>query len=252
MRGIAPDTIRGLVVPVSIVAVAEIAAWATNLQSDSIARPSEVALAGLSALLDGTIFFLTAQTLYAATFGLLIGAVIGITLGVLLGLSEIADRLLNVTIECVRPIPSVALIPVALLILSFGYKMEIAIVAFSTTWPFVLLTRAAVQGVEPRLHEVSRALGFSPLSHVFKIVMPSAFPRLFVAFRLAVGIALIVSITVEITGNPLGLGNALMLAGQSLQPALMLAYLCWIGLVGWGINSGLVILQSRFFPAFRS
>lgn len=244
------DTARGLVVPASLVILAEAFAWVTALQSDSLARPSEVVLAGSRVLLDGTLLLLTAQTLYAAGVGLAIGAAIGITLGVLLGLSQIADRLMNVTIECVRPIPSVALIPVALLILSFGYRMEIAIVAFSTTWPFVLLTRAAVQGVEPRLHEVSRALGFGTLSHVVKIVMPSAFPRLFVAFRLAVGIALIVSITVEITGNPLGLGNALMLAGQSLQPALMLAYLCWIGLIGWMINNMLVRLQSRFFPAF--
>lgn len=249
---IASDTVRGLVVPVSLVVLAEAVACATALQSDSLARPSEVVRAGFGVLVDGTLFFLTAQTLYAATAGLLIGAAIGITLGVLLGLSQIADRLMNVTIECVRPIPSVALIPVALLLLSFGYRMEIAIVAFSTTWPFVLLTRAAVQGVEPRLHEVSRALGFGTLAHVVKIVMPSAFPRLFVAFRLAVGIALIVSITVEITGNPLGLGNALMLAGQSLQPALMLAYLCWIGLIGWAFNAGLVKLQSRFFPAFGS
>ena len=58
-------------------------------------------------------------------------------------------------------------------------------------------------------------------------------PRIFVAFRLAAGISLIVAVTVEIAVNPLGLGYGVMTAGQALRPELMLAYLFWIGIVGY-------------------
>jgi NitT/TauT family transport system permease protein len=147
----------------------------------------------------------------------------------------------------VRPIPSVALAPVALVALGFGYRLEIAIVAFACTWPVLLLTRSAVAGVEPRLIEVARALRLSFPARVVKIIVPAALPRIFVAFRLAAGFALIVAVTIEIAINPLGLGAGMMTAGQALRPELMLAYLLWIGIVGFALNILLVLAQQRLF-----
>ena len=74
-------------------------------------------------------------------------------------------------------------------------------------------------------------------------MIPAALPRIFVAFRLAAGIALIVAVTVEIAINPIGLGSAIMLAQQALRPELMLAYLVWLGMVGWGLNPASVVAQ---------
>lgn len=76
---------------------------------------------------------------------------------------------------------------------------------------------------------------------------PAALPRVFVAFRLAVGISLIVAVTVEIAVNPQGLGYGVMTAGQALRPDLMLAYLVWIGIVGYALNAGLIFAQNRLF-----
>src|SRR5262249_3787978 len=134
-----------------------------------------------------------------------------------------------------------------LVALGFGYRLEIAIVSYACVWPLLLLTRTAVAGVEPRLIEVARALRLGPFSRVTKIVVPAALPRIFVAFRLAAGIALIVAVTVEIAVNPIGLGAGIMTAGQALRPELMLAYLVWIGLVGFALNALLVIAQRRLF-----
>ena len=81
---------------------------------------------------------------------------------------------MELTIELLRPIPSVAVIPIALVALGFGYRLEIAIVAFACFWPLLILSRAAVAGVEPRLIEVARALRLSPLQRTIKIVAPAA------------------------------------------------------------------------------
>jgi hypothetical protein len=78
---------------------------------------------------------------------------------------------------------------------------------------------------------------------VRKIVIPAMVPRLFVALRLGVAIALVVAVTVEIAANPHGMGYAIMIAQQSLDPALMLAWLFWIGVVGYAINAGALALQ---------
>jgi ABC-type nitrate/sulfonate/bicarbonate transport system permease component len=164
-----------------------------------------------------------------------------------LGSAKALDRLMEFSIESLRPIPSVALIPVAMLIFGFGYRMEIAIVAFAAFWPVLILTRNAVAGVDRALYDVARVLQLSALDRTRKIVLPAALPRIVVAFRLAAGIALTVAVTVEVTTNPLGLGYGVMLAGQSLHPDLMLAYLVWIGVVGWGLNFAITSAQQRWF-----
>ena len=125
--------------------------------------------------------------------------------------------------------------------------MEIAVIAFTCFWPMLLLSQAAVRNVEPRLLEVARVLGFAWWERVLKLVLPAALPRIFVAFRLCVGIALVVAVTTEIAANPQGLGYALMNAQQSLRPDLMFAMLLWIGLLGWGLGAGLLLLQRTWF-----
>lgn len=122
-----------------------------------------------------------------------------------------------------------------------------AIVAFACIWSPLIYTRSVVRSIEPRLLEVSRALRLSPLAQVSKIVMPAALPRIFLAFRLGLGVALIVAVTVEIAVNPLGLGFGIMKAQQALLPDLMLAYVVWIGLLGFALNLVMELAQKRFF-----
>ena len=233
------ERLKPLLLPVAALALVEIWARAVHLQSDSLAPPSAIVRALFDCIADGSLLTATRDTLFPAFAGLLIGGSIGLAFGLALGIFRIFDRLMEVTIEAIRPIPSIALLPIALIALGFGYRMEIVIVAFSCVWPVLILSRAAVAGIEPRLIEVSRALRLSPADRVRKIIIPAALPRIFLAFRLAAGIALIVAVTVEIAINPNGLGAAIMTAQQALRPDLMLGYLLWIGLVGYALNAGL-------------
>lgn len=242
-----PERIKAFLLPVAILAILEIWASAVDLQSDSLAPPSAIAAALVEAFQDGSMLIATRDTLISAFAGLSIGGAVGLAGGIALGIFHVFDRLMEVTIEAIRPIPSIALLPIALIALGFGYRMEIVIVAFACVWPILILTRAAVGGIEPRLIEVSRALRLSPAERVRKIIIPAALPRIFLAFRLAAGIALIVAVTVEIAINPIGLGAAIMTAQQALRPDLMLAYLFWIGLIGYLLNTGLMVAQRHLF-----
>jgi ABC-type nitrate/sulfonate/bicarbonate transport system permease component len=242
-----PERLKAFLLPVAVLVVFEIWARAAGLHSDSLAPPSAIAAALVEAFSDGSILIATRDTLISAFAGLLLGGSLGLMLGIALGIIRAFDRLMEVTIEAIRPIPSVALLPIALIALGFGYRMEIVIVAFACLWPVLILSRAAIGGIEPRLIEVSRALRLSPVDRVRKIIIPAALPRIFLAFRLAAGIALIVAVTVEIAINPIGLGAGIMTAQQALRPDLMLGYLVWIGLIGYALNAGLVVAQQHLF-----
>lgn len=237
---------KALCLPAALILLAEIGARVHGT-SDSIAPPTAVAAAFGQTLTDGSLLSATRDTLISAFGGLAIGAGLGLAFGLLLGSLRAVDRLMELSLEILRPIPSVAVIPIALVALGFGYRLEIVIVAYACFWPLLVLSRAAVAGIEPRLIEVARALGLTPLQRTVKIVAPAVLPRVFVAFRLAAGISLIVAVTVEIAVNPQGLGYQVMTAGQALRPDLMLAYVAWIGIVGFALNAGLVGAQRRLF-----
>lgn len=240
-----PKPVRPFIFPALLLGLLEGYARTLGRNSDAMAPPTQAVKAFVAALGDGSLLQATGFTLGSAGAGLLLGASLGIALGIVLGLSRRAAQMSFLSVEVFRPIPSVALIPLAMLVFGFGFRMEIAVVAFATFWPLLILTQAAVQQVEPTLLEVSLALGLSPLARTAKVVLPAVVPRLFVALRLGVAIALVVAVTVEIAANPNGMGYALMIAQQSLTPELMMAWLFWIGAVGFAINAAALWLQRR-------
>lgn len=233
---------RGLVFPLALLGLLE-ALVRQGPASDTLAAPSAAWLAWWGAWRDGSLWPPTVFTLTSAALGLALGAVGGGLLGTVLGLSPRLARLSFLSVEVLRPVPSVALIPLAMLVFGFGLRMEVGVVAFATFWPMLVLSQAAARQVEPALLEVAAALGLGPAARLVKIVLPAMVPRLFVALRLGVAIALVVAVTVEIAANPHGMGYAMMIAQQSLAPELMLAWLLWIAVLGYAINAGAMALE---------
>ncbi len=238
--------LRPWVLPALLLTLLEWAARTLAPDSDAVAPPSRAFLAFGQALMVSSeegVLRASLFTLGSAAAGLLIGLVLGVGLGTVLGLSKRAASMGFLTIEVLRPIPSVALIPLSMMVFGFGFRMEISVVAFATFWPMLILTQAAARQVEPGLIEVALALELSPWARMTKVVLPAMLARLLVALRLGVAIALVVAVTVEVAANPYGMGYALMIAQQSLAPDLMLAWLVWIGVVGYGINVLMLRLQ---------
>ena len=164
---------RGLALPAVLLFVAEISSWISPWTSDSIAPPSAAARAFFGALMDGTVLAATGETLLAATVGCCIGMAIGFIVGFTMGLARNVGRALDVSVELVRPVPAVALIPLAMLVLGLGFSLEVTIVAFACTWPMLVLSRSAVGTVDAQLFELARTLELSTLARVVKIVLPA-------------------------------------------------------------------------------
>lgn len=234
---------RALAFPLLLLGALEWYARAVAKNSDALAPPTAALRSLWAAAGDGSLWEATAFTLGSAAIGLATGAALGMLLGIVLGLAPRVARMSFLSVEVLRPVPSVALIPLAMLVFGFGLRMEVSVVAFATFWPMLVLSQAAARQVPPQLLEVAAALQLSPAARVAKIVLPAMVPRLFVALRLGVAVALVVAVTVEIAANPHGMGYAIMIAQQSLDPALMLAWLFWIGVVGYAINAGALGLQ---------
>jgi ABC-type nitrate/sulfonate/bicarbonate transport system permease component len=228
---------KGLVFPLVVVLLWEFAARSGFFVSTSLSYPTAILRAGWGLLLDGSLWRATRETFGAALGGMAIGAFLGMIVGIAFGLSRLLASLMRLSTESLRPVPSVALIPLALLIYGYGYRMEIVVVAFACFWPVMIVTEGAVRGIEPRLIEVARALKFPLFARVTKIILPAS-------------ISLVVAVTVEITTNPIGLGYSLIVAQEGDRADRVFAFLIWIGFLGWLLNAVLLRAQRRWFGKF--
>ena len=238
--------VLGLLIPVALIVLWEVFGRLGVLSEDGFSRPLSIALALVRALADGTLAVQTFDTFSAALQGLVMAALLGIPTGTALGLFRPLERTTQLTVDALRPIPSVALVPLALLVFGFSRNMSAAVAAFACFWPILIVTTAAVRAIDPRLIEVGRMMGFSLRRRVTKLALPAATPGIMVGMRVAAGIAIVVTVTTEIVGNPRGLGYGMIVAQQSLQADLVWATLFWIGVVGWLANWGLLALERRW------
>ncbi len=192
-----------------------------------------------------------ARAFGAALGGMAIGAVLGIAVGVAFGLSRLLASLMRRRrwSRCGR-CRRLRWISLALLIYGYGYRMEIAVVAFACFWPVVIITESAVRGssrVRSKLPALSnsRCSSGSPRSSC-----RAALPRVFVGLRLAAAISLVVAVTVEITTNLIGLGYGLIVAQEGDRADRVFAFLFWIGFLGWLLNALLLRAQQRWFGKY--
>lgn len=235
---------RSVIVPAALLALWELVAASGLAGLDFVSRPSQILIAGIAALANGTLLHATWQTLEAVLFGLSLALAAGVSMGIFLGLSPLSEVATRPSFEGLRSIPSIAFAPLTLLLFGFGLPMEGMIVAYACFWPILITTISAVRNIEPRLLEIAAALEMSTVERVRKIIIPAVLSRVLVGLRTAAGFALVVAVTVEILINPRGLGYGLIIAQQSLRIDLMYAYLLWLALLGLAVNA-LVRLADR-------
>ena len=227
----------GSIVPVLFLGVWEMASRTGLLTLESLSRPSDILIAGIHSLLDGSLLIATYQTFEAALLGLAFAAVIGVLCGTVLGLLPMVERITGPTIEALRPIPAIAFMPLALMMFGFGVTLEASIVAYACVWPILIVTVSAVRAIEPRLLDVADVLEMPFWRQMWTIILPAAFARINIGLRVAAAISLVVAVTVEIVLNPRGLGYRLILASQELKIGLMYAQLVWLCVVGYLLNA---------------
>jgi sulfonate transport system permease protein len=156
------------------------------------------------------------------------------------------------SLEVMRAIPPVSLVPVALLVFGFSVRMELTIIVFVSAWPVLVNTIDGVRGVRTELLDVARMLRMPRLIRIRKVVLPAAMPSIVVGLRLGLSLSLVLAVVAEMIGNPNGLGNALVSAQQALQPEQMFAYVFAIGLLGIGLNAAVGYASARLMPALAA
>jgi ABC-type nitrate/sulfonate/bicarbonate transport system permease component len=207
--------------------------------------PISLILASLGAELGHTSFWIAVgNTLRGWALGVVIAAAVAIPLGIVLGSSRLLYRAGRVSIEFLRPIPSVALIPLAILIYGTGLESKVFLAAFASFWQLLLQTLYGVQDVDPVATDTARSFGFSRGQLLLRVTLPSATPYIATGLRIASTVSLILAVTAELVIGSQGLGREINVARQGGNVELMYALIITTGLLGWVLN-GLFVRAER-------
>ena len=195
---------------------------------------------------QGELAAFTAATTWRMVLGWLLASVAGVALGVAIGLSATVRGWLQPMLEFVRPLPASALLPLAIAIFGLSPAMVLSVVAFGAMWPVLLGTIHGLVSVEPRLQEVARCLDLSRAAYVWKIGLPNALPDILAGMRLALTVALIVSVVGEMIASQAGLGQAILLAARAYRASELFAGIVLLGLIGLASNALLALAERHW------
>jgi ABC-type nitrate/sulfonate/bicarbonate transport system permease component len=185
------------------------------------------------------------DTLVAWALGLAIAVAGGVVLGVLIGSLEPLRLLTASTVEFLRPIPSVALIPLVIIVVGINTRSTLVLVVYASFWQVLVQVLHGVHDVDPVARETARSYGLGRWAQVRHVTWPTALPYVMTGLRLAAAVALILTITAGLViGNP-GLGNEIKLAQSGGATASMYAIVLVTGLLGVGVNVLFRTLERR-------
>jgi|SRR5690625_1300965 len=183
------------------------------------------------------------DTLYVWAIGLLVSVVAGVVLGLIIGSSLALRNITHSTIEFLRPIPSVALIPLVVLLFGTQYESALTLVIYASFWQVLIQTIYGAIDVDAVAMETARSYRFGLLSRVRYVLLPSALPYIMTGVRLAATVALVLTVTAQlIIGTP-GIGHRIGLAENAGNVPQTYALVIITGLLGVLINLGVRYLE---------
>ncbi|MFI6544733.1 ABC transporter permease [Streptomyces prunicolor] len=211
--------------------------------SEVLARAVE--LAGDRTFLDDV-----AVTLRAWALGLGLACAIAIPLGLLLGSVPVVDDAVRAVIEFLRPLPSVALIPLVSLLLGTGTETEVTLITYASIWPILFNTVYGLGETDPLAKDTLRTFGFGRLSILLRVELPATAPFIVAGLRISAATALVLATATELlSGFGQGLGIFIAQAQLATDGTRdVLAGVVWAGVLGLVINGVLVWGERRAFP----
>jgi ABC-type nitrate/sulfonate/bicarbonate transport system permease component len=184
-------------------------------------------------------------TLSGWGLGLAIAVVLGAVLGAAIGSNRLLTVMTHSTIEFLRPIPSVAMIPLAVLLFGTRIQSVLLVSVYATVWLVLIQVLYGVQSVDPIARETVRSYRLARTAVLRYLVWPTVLPYLITGTRIAAGVALIVTITAELVIGAPGLGREIEAARSGGAVAVMYAYVIVAGVIGVSVNVVFRLIETR-------
>ncbi len=193
--------------PVTVLAVWQLLSSLGWISDRIMPAPTEVTVAFVNQLMSGALLQDIAISGARALAGLLVGGTIGLVLGIANGVSQLSERVTDTTLQMLRTIPHLAMIPLVILWFGIGEEAKLFLTSLGVLFPVYLNTFHGVRNVDRDLLEMGRIYGMSGFTLFRKVILPGALPSIFVGLRYALGIMWLTLIVSESIAASSGIGH---------------------------------------------
>jgi sulfonate transport system permease protein len=231
--------------PIVLVIVWEAAAQTGFLSPQVLPAPSKIVRTAIKLATTGSLFNDLGISLLRAIAGFAIGGGVGFALGILVGFSRLAHALIDRSVQMIRAIPFLALLPLVIVWLGVGEAEKIFLVALGVTFPIYINTTLGIRQVDPKLVELGRVQGLSALQLIRRIVLPGALPSILTGVRYALATAWLALVVAETIGAQSGIGFLAMDAREFLRTDVIVLTIVIYALIGVAADSIARLLEQR-------
>jgi sulfonate transport system permease protein len=241
--------------PVAIIVVWEGASLAGLIPPRVLPAPTDVARAGWKLIQSGELIRNVWVSFWRAIAGFVIGGGIGFAFGLANGLSDLSDRIFDGTLQMVRNVPHLAMIPLVILWFGIDETAKIVLVALGVFFPIYINTQHGIRAVDPQLIEMGRTYGMSAAALFWRVILPGVLPSIFVGLRFALGIMWLTLIVAETIAASSGVGYMAMQAREFLLVDVVVLSIVIYALLGKLADSIARVLERlclRWHPAFQA
>jgi NitT/TauT family transport system permease protein/sulfonate transport system permease protein len=223
----------------------EVSGYFGLINVNVIPSPSTLITSLVSMVTSGVLFVDVMESIKRVGVGFLFASVLGVTGGVVAAHWRRGFAYVSPVLECLRPIPPIAWIPIAILWFGVGDMPAYFLVALGAFFPVFTNTYHGVSSVDRAYMEAARALGAGRKLLLRDVVLPAALPEILAGLRIGLGVGWMVVITAELVGAMSGLGYMIQLNRVLLQTQNVVAGMAVIGMIGFAMSRGMQAIERR-------
>ena len=235
----------GVLFIAALLALWELSATLEWISPMSWPRMSSVVVTLWELILSGELLKELGASLWRMFVGYFIGVGLGVLVGLLMGSFRVIYYLLEPITEILRPIPSPAYVPIAILFLGIDDEMKVFMIAFSAFFPVLLNTYSGVRSVDPVQLQTASTFGVKGSKLLWQIVLPSAAPYIFTGMRVSLAVALIVMVISEMVAASNGVGYFVLAAQRGFKVKEMFAGVVTLAVIGYVLNRVFVAIENK-------
>lgn len=252
-RPAVPRWLRRTVGPLLLLVGWQVLSSVGVLPADVLASPGTIARAGGELVADGTLPHAMGVSLQRVAVGLLLGGSIGVALALVSGLSRLGEDLVDATVQMLRTVPWVGLIPLFIIWLGIGEAPKVALIALGVAFHLYLNVYAGIRGVDAQLVEAGESLGLKRWGLVRHVVLPGALPGAMTGLRYSLATAWLALVFGESINADAGIGFLMNQAREFFRTDVIVVCLvvyAFLGLLADAIVRSLERLLLQWRPTF--
>lgn len=242
-------------VPILLILIWQFLVQVGWLSTRVLPAPTGVVQAGIQLAKSGELFRHIGVSSWRAFAGFVVGGGIGLVLGLLNGIFPVAEKLLDTSVQMIRNVPHLALIPLVILWFGIGEEAKLFLVALGVMFPIYLNTFHGIRTVDSGLIEMGKVYGLNATSLFWEIILPGALPSILVGLRYALGIMWLTLIVAETIASDSGIGYMAMNAREFMQTDVVVLSILMYALLGKLADTAARVLEEKWLswhPSYQT